>query len=178
MLHEWGEGNEQALEELIPLIYDELRRQANFYLAKERQDHTLQATALINEIYLKLVENKKIHFQDRTHFFAVVAKMMRRFLVDYARSKNREKRGGKAETLPFDEAENIAYREQDVDLIALDEALERLEKLDERQASVVELHYFGGLTLHEVAEVLKVSYSTVKDDWAMAKAWLFRELTK
>lgn len=178
MLNEWSDGNEQALEDLIPLVYDELRRQATNYLYREKSNHTLQPTALLNEIFLKLIDKKNLHFNDRTHFYAIMANMMRRFLVDHARGKKRDKRGGDADTLPLDEAADAFYKEQNIDLIALDEALDRLEKFDGRLARVVELHYFSGLSLPEVAEVINLSVSTVKEDWAVAKAWLHRELTK
>jgi RNA polymerase sigma factor (TIGR02999 family) len=178
MLNEWGDGDEQALEALIPLVYDELRRQATNYLRYEKSGHTLQPTALINEVFLKLIDNQKIQFNDRSHFFAIMANMMRRFLVDHARGKNRNKRGGSAETLPLEKAAEAFQPSNNIDLIALDEALTKLEKFDERLARVVELHYFSGLSLPEVADVMNFAVSTVKSDWAIAKAWLRRELSK
>ncbi len=178
MLREWSDGNREVLEDLMPLVYDELHRQAARFLSRERRDHTLQATALIHETYIKLIDQREVNWQSRTHFFAIAASLMRRILVDYARRKQSEKRGGDALKLPLDEAALVVGKERGVDLMVLDEALVRLEKNDEQQARIVELRYFGGLTLEETAEALKISRSTVADDWAMAKAWLHRELTK
>ena len=178
MLRQWSDGNREVLEDLMPLVYDELHRQAARFLSRERRDHTLQATALIHETYIKLIDQREVNWQSRTHFFAIAANLMRRILVDYARRKQSEKRGGDALKLPLDEAALVVGKERGVDLMVLDEALVRLEKNDEQQARIVELRYFGGLTLEETAEALKISRSTVADDWAMAKAWLLRELTK
>lgn len=178
MLNEWSNGDPNVLDNLMPLIYDELRRQANSYLRHENPNHTLQATALIHETYLKLIDQREAHFNSRSHFFAIAANMMRRILVDHARTKHRDKRGGNAETLPLDEAINVAQKERGVDLVALDQALNRLEEMDERQARVVELRYFSGLSLEETAEALKISRTTVAQDWALAKAWLYRELSQ
>lgn len=162
----------------MPLVYEELHRQASRYLRKERQGHTLQTTALIHEAYLKLIGINEIEWQNRNHFFALASTAMRRILVDYARERNRDKRGGAAENLPLDEGLMISSNEKSVDLIALDEALNRLAKLDERQARVVELRYFSGLSIDETAEVLGVSNATVRLDWNLAKAWLKQEITK
>jgi RNA polymerase sigma factor (TIGR02999 family) len=162
----------------MPLVYEELHRQAVRYLRKENPNHTLQATALINETYLKLIDQRETHFNSRTHFFAIAAKMMRRILVDHARTKHRHKRGGNAEDLPLEEVLNVAQKEPNVDLVALDEALNRLEALDERQARIVELRFFSGLSLDESAEALNISRTTVAEDWALAKAWLYRELIR
>ncbi len=178
MLREWGDGNREVLEDLMPLVYDELHKQAARFLSRERRDHTLQTTALIHETYLKLVDQRQVNWESRTHFFAIAANLMRRILVDYARAKHREKRGGDAVKLPLEEAALVVGKEKSVDLMALDEALIRLENFDKRQARIVELRYFGGLSLEETAEVLKISRTTVADDWAMAKAWLHRELTR
>lgn len=178
MLHKWSNGNHQALEDLIPLVYDELRKQAARFLRRERPDHTLQTTALIHEAYIKLIDQRDFHFNSRTHFFAVAATIMRRILVDHARAKNRIKRGGNQIILPLDEEIVHVENDQSIDLIALDDALDRLAKYDEQQARIVELRYFSGLTLEETAEALKISRTTVATDWAMAKAWLHRELTK
>lgn len=178
MLNEWSNGDPNVLDNLMPLIYDELRRQANSYLRHENPNHTLQATALIHETYLRLIDQREAHFNSRSHFFAIAANMMRRILVDHARTKHRDKRGGNAETLPLDEAINVAQKESGVDLVALDQALNRLEEMDERQARVVELRYFSGLSLEETAEALKISRTTVAQDWALAKAWLYRELSQ
>lgn len=178
MLKQWSEGNQQVLDELMPLVYEELRRQAARYLRRERDGHTLQPTALINEAYLKLIEQKNVDWQNRSHFFAIAAQSMRRILVDYARERHREKRGGAAENLPIEEAAFVVSDEKSVDLVALDEALTRLARFDERQARVVELRYFSGLSIDETAEVLGVSNVTVRRDWNMAKAWLHGQISK
>jgi RNA polymerase sigma factor (TIGR02999 family) len=179
MLRDWSGGNRAALEGLMPLVYDELHRQAESFLRRERPDHTLQATALIHETYLKLIDQRDVDWESRTHFFAIAANLMRRILVDYARLKNRDKRGGGAIKLTLEEASlTVVGKERNVDLMALDEALTRLEKLDEQQARIVELRYFSGLTLEETAAALKLSRTTVVTDWTMARAWLHRELTR
>ena len=178
MLKEWSDGNQNIFDKLMPLVYEELRRQAAGYLRRERPDHTLQPTALINEAYLKLIDQRDVKWQNRAHFFAIAAQAMRRILVDYARERKREKRGGVAENLPLDEALTIVSQEKSIDLVALDEALNKLAKFDERQAKVVELRYFSGLSIDETAEVLDVSNVTVRRDWNMAKAWLHQEITK
>ncbi len=178
LLKQWRDGKREVLESLMPLVYEELRRQASRYLKKERSNHTLQTTALINEAYLKLIDQREVVWQNRAHFFAIAAQAMRRILVDYARQRQREKRGGQAENLPLEQAISIVSQEKSVDLVALDDALTRLEKFDERQARVVELRYFSGLSIDETAEVLSVSNVTVRRDWNMAKAWLLQEITK
>lgn len=176
LLKEWSDGRREALDALMPLIYEELRRQAGRYLKKERGNHTLQTTALINEAYLKLIDQREVVWQNRTHFFAIAAQSMRRILVDYARERHREKRGGAAENLPLDEALTVASSEKSVDLVALDEALNRLAKFDARQARIVELRYFSGLSIDETAEILGVSNVTVRRDWDLAKSWLQLQL--
>lgn len=178
LLKDWSEGNQAALDELMPLVYKELRRQASQYLRKERQGHTLQTTALIHEAYLRLAGQNEIEWQNRNHFFAIASTAMRRILVDHARTRHREKRGGNAEDIPLDDALIIGVSQKSVDLVALDEALVRLERLDPRQAKVVELRFFSGLTNEETAKVLAVSNATVRNDWAMAKAWLHGQLAK
>jgi RNA polymerase sigma factor (TIGR02999 family) len=178
MLRAWSDGSRAALEELMPLIYDELRRQARRFLRRESPNHTLQTTALIHEAYLKLIDQREVTWENRAHFFAIAAQAMRRILVDHARAKHRDKRGGDFVKLPLEEAALAVSNEKNLDLVALDEALTRLAEMDERQAQIVELRYFSGLTLEEAAEVLKISRSTVADEWAMAKAWLYRELTR
>jgi len=178
MLKEWSGGNMDVLDSLMPLVYEELRRQASRYLRKERAGHTLQTTALIHEAYIKLIDQKSVEWQNRAHFFAIASVAMRRILVDHARERHRSKRGGEAENLPLDEALQISANEKSVDLIALDEALNRLAKFDSRQARVVELRYFSGLSNDETAEVLGVSNATVRLDWNLAKAWLKQEITK
>lgn len=178
MLKDWSGGNREALDELLPFVYDELRRQAARYLRRERSDHTLQTTALIHEAYLKLVDQDQVQWQNRAHFFAVAAQAMRRILVDYARARGRAKRGGDDVKLQLDEAIQTPTKEKSIDLVALDEALNRLAKFDERQARVVELRYFSGMTEEETAAVLGTSPATVRRDWNMAKAWLHHQLTK
>ena len=178
LLNQWSNGDAEVLGDLMPLVYVELRRQASRYLRRERSNHTLQPTALINEAYLKLIDQREVKWQNRAHFFAIAAQAMRRILVDYARERKREKRGGAAENLPLDEALTIVSQEKSVDLVALDEALNNLAKFDERQAKVVELRYFSGLSIDETAEVLNVSNVTIRRDWNMAKAWLHQEITK
>ena len=162
----------------MPLVYDELRRLARRYLRRERPNHTLQPTALVNEAYLRLVNHEAVHWQNRAHFFAIAAQVMRHILVDHARTKHREKRGGEAVKVSLDAAAFMTVNERDVDLIALDEALNRLAKIDEQQVRLVELRYFSGLSLEETAEALKISRATAARDWNVARAWLHRELTK
>jgi len=178
LLQDWSNGKPEVLEELMPLVYDELRRQASSFLRKERQGHTLQTTALIHEAYLKLIGQREVEWQNRAHFFGIASTMMRRILVDYARERYREKRGGGAENLPLDEALQISVKEKSVDLIALDDALNRLARADARQARVIELRYFGGLSIDETAEVLGISNATVRNDWNLGKAWLKIEISK
>ncbi len=162
----------------MPLVYDELHRQASRYLRNERPNHTLQTTALIHEAYLKLLGGAQIEWQNRNHFFAVASTAMRQILVDHARKRKREKRGGKEENLPLDDSFQISANEKSVDLVALDLALIRLAKIDARQAKVVELRYFCGLSIDETAEVLGIANSTVRLDWNLAKAWLKEEISK
>ncbi len=178
LLHAWKDGNDEAFEELLPYVYDELKRRASAYLKGERRGHTLQTTELVHEAYLKLVDKDEIDWENRNHFFAVAAQAMRRILVDYARKRNRKKRGSKGEDMPLDEARYVSSKGGSVDLEALDEALKKLAEFDERQAKIVELKYFGGMTLDETAEVLDISKVTVKRDWNIAKSWLRRQLTQ
>jgi len=173
----WSKGDKEALDTLVPLVYDELRRQASRYLRRERVGHTLQTTALIHEAYLRLVDQKNVHWQNRAHFFGIAAQLMRRILVDHARTKKRAKRGGSNIRVSFEEA-NAMVQSQDLDIVALDEALERLAENDEQQSRIVELRFFSGLTVEETAEVLGISPATVKRDWSMAKAWLQREISR
>ena len=178
MLQEWSNGKQEALDALLPLVYDELHRQASNYLRRERAGHTLQTTALIHETYLKLIDQREVNWQNRAHFFGVAAQAMRRILVDYAKARHRVKRGGAEEHLPLEAATLAVSGERSVDLEALDEALTQLAELDERQARIVELRYFSGLSIEETAEVLHISPATVKNDWKSAKAWLYQEITK
>jgi RNA polymerase sigma-70 factor, ECF subfamily len=175
LLVAWGGGDESALEQLIPLVYDELRRLAHRYMTRERHGHTLQTTALVNEAYLRLVNWREARWQNRAHFFAVSAQMMRRILVDFARDRQYLKRGGGALRVSLSEAANFTEG-RGADLVALDEALTALSELDRRKGQVVEMRFFGGLSVKEVAEVLKVSEETVIRDWRLAKVWLLREL--
>jgi RNA polymerase sigma-70 factor (ECF subfamily) len=175
LLSALSSGDEQAGEKLIPLVYDELRRLARSYMRRERTDHTLQATALVHEAYLKLVEQRSTNWQSRAHFFGVAAQVMRRILIDHARGHLRQKRGGEYEKVVLDEG-LIFSPEQSAELLAVDEALKRLARRDERQARVVELRFFGGLSVEEAAAVLGISPKTVKRDWSVAKAWLYAEL--
>jgi len=176
LLVAWGDGDKAALDELMPLVYEELRRLARRYLRKERVGHTLQTTALVNEAYLRLIDQSSVHWQNRTHFFAVAAQLMRRILVDHARTRVRVKRGGNAIKVSLDEAIALSAAPT-LDLLAIDEALERLAALDERKSRIVELRFFGGLSIEETAEALKISTGTVMHDWTLAKAWLYRALS-
>jgi RNA polymerase sigma-70 factor (ECF subfamily) len=177
LLRAWSAGDESALEELTPFVYEELRRTAHRYMAREQTGHTLQTTALVNEVYVRLVKVSEVSWQNRAHFFAVCARMMRRILTDFARSRRYLKRGGNAARIPFDEA-LFAGREAPADIVALDDALKALAGFDERKSRVVELRFFGGLSVQETAEVLHVSVETVHRDWKMSKAWLLQELTR
>jgi RNA polymerase sigma factor (TIGR02999 family) len=175
LLVSWSNGDQQALDRLTPLVYGELRRLAARYLRRERSDHTLQSTALVHEAYLRLIDQKHVRWQNRAHFFGVAAQMIRRILVDHARGKQAAKRGSGGWKLSLDEA--IATPEQrDLDLVALDDALGGLAKIDPQQSRVVELRFFAGLSIEETAEVLRISPATVKRDWTAAKAWLYREM--
>lgn len=177
LLVAWGDGDEAALEQLSPLVHDELRRLAHHYMTGERVGHTLQTTALVNEAYLRLIDWKNVRWQSRAHFFGVSAQLMRRILVDFARAQGYQKRGGGVLAVSLDEAASLSA-DRGADLVALDEAMESLAKLNERQSKVVELRFFGGLSVAEAAEVLKVSAGTVERDWSLARAWLHRELSK
>ena len=177
LLVAWGGGDQSALEQLMPLVYDELKRMAHRYMRGERVGHTLQTTALVNEAYLRLVSWKDAQWQKRAQFFAVSAGMMRRILVDFARERQYQKRGGGALQVSLSEAAAFAGGPE-TDLVALDEALTALAKVDLRKAQMVEMRFFGGLSIAEVAEVLKVSEETVNRDWRLAKVWLLRELSR
>ena len=177
LLLDWSDGNQAALDQLLPLVYRELRRLAHQYLRKERAGHTLQTTDLVHEAYLRLVDQHRVHWQNRAHFFGVAAQLMRRILVDRARRARRAKRGGGVPKASLDQAALVA-REATVDIIALDEALSRLAEIDGRKARVVELRFFGGLEVEETAAFLKVSPMTVMREWKMAKAWLHRALSE
>jgi len=176
LLAEWSEGNQAALDQLYPLVYNELRRLAHGYLRRERKGHTLQTTALINEAYLRLVDQKHVHWANRSHFFGISAQIMRRILIDHARRYDYAKRGGGAQRISLDEAAIVA-KQRGRTLLMLDEALKSLAKIDPRRSQVVELRYFGGLNNEEIAGVLKISENTVTRDWNMARAWLYQELS-
>lgn len=177
LLMEWRQGNKAALDKLTPIVYEELKRIAHRYVRRERDGHTLATTALVNEAYVRLAGFQQINWENRSHFFAVSAQVMRHILIDYARRSHYAKRGGGLQRVSFDTAEADAAlmsRERAAELIALDEALEEFARIDPRKSRVVELRYFGGLTLEETAEVLQVSLMTVRRDWRAAKAWLFK----
>ncbi len=173
LLIEWQQGDREALDRLTPLVYDELRRIAHRYVQMERNGHTLETTALVNEAYLRLVGGQKIDWQNRAHFFAVTAQVMRHILIDHARKRRYVKRGGETQQVSFEEA-NAMTEVRAAELVALDDALLALAKLDPRKSRVVELRYFGGLSLEETADVLEISMMTVRRDWRAAKAWLYK----
>jgi len=172
----WSKGDDAALEQLIPAVYQELRRMADHYLRGEDSGHSLQPTALVHEAYLRLIDQTNVEWQNRAHFFGVAAQMMRRILIDHAKAKHRVKRGGTAVKVMLDENVNFT-QERASELLALDDALQSLARMDERKSRIVELRYFGGLTVEETAQVLGISDKTVMRDWNLAKAWLYRELT-
>lgn len=175
LLLKWSDGDREALETLIPLVYDELYRLARGYMNREQSGHTLQITALVNEAYLRLANWKDAKWENRAHFFGVAAQLMRRILVDFARSRNYEKRGGGMQQVAFDEAIGLSLR-RDADFVALDDGLKSLAEIDQRKSRIVELRFFGGLSVEEIAELLDVSPRTVMREWNLARAWLFREL--
>lgn len=177
LLVAWGQGDQQALEALTPHVQQELHRLAAHYMAGERPGHMLQATALVNEAYLKLIDWSSVQWADRAHFFGMAANMMRRVLVDYARSSGRAKRGGGAVAVSLSQVEGAPLPDQ-TDLLSVDEVLQELERIAPRQSKVIELRYFAGLSLEETAEALNVSVGTVRRDWSLARAWLFRELSR
>lgn len=177
LLVNWSNGDQSALEQLTPLVYGELRRLAGRYLRRERPDHTLQSTALVHEAFIRMIDQRNVRWQNRAHFFGVAAQMIRRILVDHARGRQASKRGAGAPRLSLDEAIALPDR-KDIDLVALDDALTSLARIDPQQARIVELRFFTGLTVDETAEVLNISPATVKRDWVTAKAWLYREISR
>lgn len=177
LLAAWGSGDQAALDQLMPLVYDELRRMAHRYLGRERAGHTLQSAALVNEAYLKLLGERQMDWQNRAHFFAVAAQAMRQILVDYARTRNRDRRGGGAQRVSLEDALAVAD-EQSAELVALDDALNDLAAFDQRKSKVAELRFFGGLSVEETAAALQVAPVTVMREWRLAKAWLYRELNR
>ena len=177
LLQGWREGDSKALDALLPLVYKELRRLAHFQLRSERPDHTLQSAALVHEAYLRLVGMNPPQWESRTHFFAIAAQLMRQILVDYARRHKSEKRGGSVCTLSLGDAA-VAPRQTEVDVVALDDALQGLARIDQRQSRVVELRFFGGLSLEEISKALEVGSATVQRDWTAARAWLHREMSR
>ena len=176
LLQSWSEGNQEALDKLVPLVHAELHRLARHYMSNERPGHTLQTTELVNEAYVRLIDWQNVRWQNRAHFFGVAAQIMRRILVDFARSRASAKKGGGTQYVSLSEAMTISP-ERGEDLIALDDALESLSELDSRKSRIVELRFFGGLSVEETAEVLKISTRTVMRDWGLAQAWLYRELS-
>ncbi|HKS39054.1 MAG TPA: sigma-70 family RNA polymerase sigma factor [Blastocatellia bacterium] len=176
LLIEWRDGDKTALDKLVPLVYEELRRLAHYYVRRERAGHTLQTSGLVNEAYLRLVDHKGMRWQNREHFYAVAAQAMRRILVDYARSRNYAKRGGEALIVELDEAAIVA-KKQVADLVALDDALQDLAAIDPRKSRIVEMRYFGGMSVEETASVLGVAPITVMREWSAAKAWLLRQMS-
>jgi RNA polymerase sigma factor (TIGR02999 family) len=176
LLLAWGNGDRSALDDLVPLVHQELRRLARLHMRSERDNHTLQTTALVNEAYLRLIDLRRIRWQDRAHFLALSAQLMRRILVDHARSRNYQKRGGGVDTVTLDDLV-VEAPQRGADLVALDDALELLARVDPRKSQVVELRFFGGLSVEETAETLKVSPETVMRDWRLAKVWLLREIS-
>ena len=173
LLEDWSNGKREALDKLTPLVYAELRQLAHRYMKGEQPGHTLQTTALVNEAYLRLVKRKNVHWQNRAHFFAVAAQLMRHILIDYARGHTRAKRGGAARKISLEEA-SLMTPDRATELVALDEALKSLAEIDPRKSRIVELRYFGGMTIEEVAEVLKIAPATVEREWRSAKAWLYK----
>ena len=178
LLRDWNNGRAAAMDELIPYVYDDLRRRAASYLRRERINHTLQTTALVHEAYLKLIDQKSVRWKDRGHFYAVAAQAMRRILVDHAKHKNRAKRGGQDQEIQLDASVENAIVRSNVDIEALDEALSRLAVVDPEQERLVELRFFAGLSLEEAAEMMDISRATAAREWQMAKSWLYRELTR
>jgi RNA polymerase sigma factor (TIGR02999 family) len=176
LLRAWSAGDQNALDKLTPLVYRELHRAAKRYMARQQPDHTLQTTALVNEVYLRLVAFKEVSWADRAHFFAVCAQLMRRILTDWARGQQYQKRGKGAQHVPFEDA-LVVSPERGPDLVALDEALKALSEVNSRRSQVVELRFYGGLSVEETADVLKVSAETVMRDWKLAKLWLLREMS-
>ena len=177
LLIDWSNGDKAAVDKLIPLVYDELRRLARYYMRRERAGATLQTTALVNEAYMRLVDQKNVQWQNRAHFFAIAAQLMRRILIDRARKRYNSKRGGDVRKVSLDQA-SIVSTGRGSDLVALDEALTDLEAIDQRKSKVVELRFFGGLNIEETAEVMSISPATVQREWSMAKAWLYREISQ
>jgi RNA polymerase sigma factor (TIGR02999 family) len=175
LLIDLSNGNQRAADEFLPIVYDELKRIARYYMRRERASHTLQATALVHETYLKLIDQRKVDWQNRSHFFGLASEIMRRILVNHARDRKAEKRGGEIQQVSLSIAVN-EFKQKDVDILVLNEALEELEKFDKRKAKVVELKFFGGLTTKEICEVLQVSDATVEREWTFAKAWLFARM--
>jgi RNA polymerase sigma factor (TIGR02999 family) len=177
LLLDWSNGDKAAIDRLMPLVYDELRRLAHHYMGREAPGHTLQTSALVNEAYLRLIDQRSVQWQNRAHFFGIASQMMRRILVDHARSRNYAKRGGGAHQVSLEEA-MVVSPERAADVVALDDALTALFEIDERKSQIVELRFFGGLSIQETAEVVGVSPGTVMREWTLAKAWLHREINK
>jgi RNA polymerase sigma factor (TIGR02999 family) len=177
LLIAWNQGDQRARDELMPLIYNELRRLARGHLRRERVNHTLQPTALVHEAFLRLIDQSQVNWQNRAHFFGAAARLMRQILINHAEARRAAKRGGEAERISLNDVDQFTV-EQGLDLVALNEAMERLEQIDPPQSRIVELRYFSGLTIEEIAEVMGVSPATVKREWSTARAWLRRELSR
>jgi len=177
LLQSWSGGDQAAVDDLMPLVYDELHKVAAQYLRKQEVGHTLQPTALVNEAYLKLIDISNVSWQDRAHFFAVASQTMRHILVDHARGRGRQKRGGGARQVSLDDAISFPSQKNEVDLVVLDDALRALAEIDEQQSRIVELRFFGGLTVEETAVVLRISPATIKREWRIAKAWLHKRIS-
>jgi RNA polymerase sigma-70 factor, ECF subfamily len=175
LLIKWGKGDRAALDDMLPLVYSEMKRVAKYYLNRERQGHTLQTTALVHEAYIRMIDQRHVDWKNRAHFFSVASEMMRRILVNYARDRAAVKRGGNAQRISLSNLDEVA-EQPNVDLIALDQALTELAKEDERKARIVELKFFGGMTNNEIAEVMKISDATVEREWTVARAWLYRSI--
>ncbi len=178
LLHDWSEGDTSALEKLIPLVFEDLRQIAGRLFQRETDGHTLQPTALVSEVYLRLMDQRKVHWQNRKQFFGVAAMMMRRILVDHAKGKKAAKRGGGIPNIPLDEMIAVPESQEEVDVVALDEALTRLAEIDPRQGEIVQLRFFMGLSNEKIADILEISVTTVKREWRTARLWLFRELAR
>ena len=176
-LIDWSKGDKNAVDELLPAVYDELKRIAAYYMSHERGNHTLQPTALVNETYFKLIDQRQVDWKNRAHFFGLAAEIMRRILVNHARDRITDKRGGNAQQISLSIAVN-SYEKPDLDILALNEALQKLAEIDSRKSRLVELKFFGGLTIEEIAEVMQISHATVEREWSFSRAWLFNAMNK
>lgn len=176
-LIDWSKGDKNAVDELLPAVYDELKRIAAYYMSRERSNHTLQPTALVNETYLKLIDQRQVDWKNRAHFFGLAAEIMRRILVNHARDRITDKRGGNAQQVSLSIVVN-SYEKPDLDILAVNEALQKLAEIDARKSRIVELKFFGGLTIEEIAEVMQISHATIEREWSFSRAWLFNAMNK